>query len=182
METKLIISGYGGQGIVFAGKLLAETAMHAGRNTTYFPSYGIAMRGGAAKCDVIVSDAEIGSPVIDAADGIIAMSTAAMGAYAGLVRPGGVLLLNDAMVEGDHGRKDVETVRIDAAGLAAGLGSPVAANIVLLGFAAGEGALFAGLVALEEVVRAVTPPRFADLNIRALRAGAAASHAQTGRP
>ncbi len=136
METKLIISGFGGQGIVFAGKLLAETAMRAGRNTTYFPSYGIAMRGGAAKCDVIVSDGEIGSPVIAAADGLIVMSTAAMSAYAGQVRPGGVFLLNDSMVDGDHGRKDVETVRIDAAGLADGLGSPIVATLICLGWAA----------------------------------------------
>mgnify|MGYP006286738547 CR=1 FL=1 len=136
MEKRFIISGFGGQGVVFAGKLLAESAMRGSLLSTYFPSYGVAMRGGAAKCDVIVSDAEIGSPVIDRADIVISMSIEAMRKYEPLVKSDGVFILNSSLVHAESSRADIETVPIPAAEMAAEIGNKMVATLICLGYAA----------------------------------------------
>jgi 2-oxoglutarate ferredoxin oxidoreductase subunit gamma len=124
--------------VVFAGKLLAESAMRASLLSTYFPSYGIAMRGGAAKCDVIVADAEIGSPVIDRADIVISMSIEAMRKYEPLVKPEGVFVLNSSLVHAESSRADIVTVPIPATAMAAELGNKMVATLICLGYAAAE--------------------------------------------
>jgi 2-oxoglutarate ferredoxin oxidoreductase subunit gamma len=136
MEKKVIISGFGGQGVVFAGKLLTESAMRDSLMSTYFPSYGVAMRGGAAKCDVVVSDEEIGSPVIDAADIIIAMSIEAKHKYEPLLRKDGVFFINTSLVREDPERTDIEPVRINATEMAADIGNKMVATLICLGAAA----------------------------------------------
>jgi 2-oxoglutarate ferredoxin oxidoreductase subunit gamma len=136
MEKKLIISGFGGQGIVFAGKLLAESAMRDSLQSTYFPSYGVAMRGGAAKSDVVVSDEEIGSPVIDAADVIISMSIEAKHKYEPLLKENGILILNTSLVKEDPQRTDIEAVSIDATEMASDMGNKMVATLICVGYAA----------------------------------------------
>ncbi|MFN3660141.1 MAG: 2-oxoacid:acceptor oxidoreductase family protein [Brevinematales bacterium] len=92
MKEQVIISGFGGQGVLSAGFLLAEAAMHAGLEVTYYPSYGAEMRGGAANCHVVISDQEIYSPVISVADTLIALSQQAFEKFSSLVRGGGTIL------------------------------------------------------------------------------------------
>jgi len=144
-EKRIVISGFGGQGVVFAGKLLVEAAMRSGLYATYFPSYGIAMRGGAAKCDVTVSGEEIGSPVIDEADIVIAMSVEAKRRYEPLVKKEGVFILNSSLVKEDPERGDVAVVKIDATERAARIGNKMVATLICLGRAAA----FVGGVSLE---------------------------------
>ncbi len=135
MEKRLIISGFGGQGVVFGGKLLAEAAMRGALSTTYFPSYGVAMRGGAAKCDIIISDEEIGSPVIDKADIVIAMSIEAKHKYESLIVPGGHLIYNASLVQEGPLADNVTGIPINANEMADSIGSSKVATLICLGYA-----------------------------------------------
>jgi 2-oxoglutarate ferredoxin oxidoreductase subunit gamma len=173
MEKKFIISGFGGQGVVFAGKLLAEAAMRDDKLSTYFPSYGVAMRGGAAKCDVIVADEEIGSPVIDAADVVIAMSIEAKRKFEPLLRPEGLFVVNSSLVSEESGRKDIETIAVEATAIAGEMGNTRVATLICLGLVAGRTAcvdlnsFFASL----EAKAAKFGPELLALNKQALQKG-----------
>jgi 2-oxoglutarate ferredoxin oxidoreductase subunit gamma len=136
MEKHVIISGFGGQGIVFSGKLLAEAAMRSSLCTTYFPSYGVAMRGGAAKCDVIIAEDEIGSPVIDEADIMVAMSIEAERKYKSLIKKGGILVYNSSLISDDPGGEGFTAVPVPATDIAKEIGNVIAATLICLGYAA----------------------------------------------
>jgi 2-oxoglutarate ferredoxin oxidoreductase subunit gamma len=133
MHEEVIISGFGGQGALFAGQLLAYTGMDEGQHVTWIPSYGPEMRGGTAHCIVIVSDDSIGSPIIRQPTACIVMNPPSMEKYEPLVRPGGVLVANSTLVRARSERTDLSTVYIPANELAAGLGNVKMANVVLLG-------------------------------------------------
>jgi 2-oxoglutarate ferredoxin oxidoreductase subunit gamma len=133
MTTKVIMAGFGGQGVVLIGTLLAYAGMTEGKNTTYFPSYGAEMRGGTANCSVIVSDVEIASPVVSHPDCIVVMNVAALDKFESSVRPGGTIFVNSSLVERKVGRQDVSEIRIPANKIAEDLGSSRAANMVMLG-------------------------------------------------
>jgi 2-oxoglutarate ferredoxin oxidoreductase subunit gamma len=133
MHEEVIISGFGGQGALFAGQLLAYTGMDEGQHVTWIPSYGPEMRGGTAHCIVIVSDDSIGSPIIRQPTACIVMNPPSMEKYESLVRPGGVLVANSTLVRARSERTDLSTVYIPANELAAGLGNVKMANVVLLG-------------------------------------------------
>lgn len=128
-----LIAGSGGQGILFLGKLLAHAAMLAGRNVTWFPSYGAEMRGGTANCTVIVSDDVIGSPTIRTPDILVALNEASMSRFEGRLKQGGLLIIDSSLVRTPSSRKDVRTVEIPATEIASGLGNPKSANMVILG-------------------------------------------------
>ena len=95
MEHGAIVCGFGGQGILFAGKVLAQAAMLEGRAVSWMPSYGPEMRGGTASCTVVIADRPIGSPIVDLADSVIALNPPSMAKYAPLLAPGGLLIVND---------------------------------------------------------------------------------------
>ncbi len=133
MTTKLIMAGFGGQGVVLMGTLLSYSAMVQGKHTTFFPSYGAEMRGGTANCSVIVSDEEIPSPVVSVPDCVVAMNIASLGKFEGRVREGGVIFINSSLVDKHVSRKDVEEVRVPANEIAEELGASRAANMVMLG-------------------------------------------------
>jgi 2-oxoglutarate ferredoxin oxidoreductase subunit gamma len=133
MTAKVIMAGFGGQGVVLMGTLLSYSAMVQGKHTTFFPSYGAEMRGGTANCSVIVSDDEIPSPVVTQPDCIVAMNIASLDKFESRVKPGGTIFINSSLVKRDLGRDDVEEVRIPANELAEELGSARAANMVMLG-------------------------------------------------
>jgi 2-oxoglutarate ferredoxin oxidoreductase subunit gamma len=133
MHEEVIISGFGGQGALFAGQLLAYTGMDEGWHVTWIPSYGPEMRGGTAHCIVIVSDEDIGSPIIRRPTACIVMNPPSMEKYEPLVRPGGVLVANATLVRAKSERTDLSTVYIPANDLAAKLGNVKMANVVLLG-------------------------------------------------
>jgi 2-oxoglutarate ferredoxin oxidoreductase subunit gamma len=99
MEHTVIVSGFGGQGILFAGTVLAHAAMAEGLEVFWIPSYGPEMRGGSAACTVILGDGPIGSPVVDRADAVIALSAPALARYGSKVAPGGLLIVDGTMVD-----------------------------------------------------------------------------------
>lgn len=133
MTTKVIMAGFGGQGVVLMGTLLSYSAMVEGKHTTFFPSYGAEMRGGTANCSVVVSDDEIASPVVNRPDCVVAMNIASLEKFEGQVRPGGAIFVNSSLVNREVKRDDVEQIRIPANDLAEELGSSRAANMVMLG-------------------------------------------------
>jgi 2-oxoglutarate ferredoxin oxidoreductase subunit gamma len=133
VQTELIISGFGGQGALFAGTLLAFTALENGKHVTWIPSYGPEMRGGTAHCTVIVADEEIGSPVVRNPAAAIVMNIPSLQRYESLVRPGGVLIVNSSLVDRRPERQDMQSRMIPANEIAEGLGDRRMANMVLLG-------------------------------------------------
>ncbi|MDH7599346.1 MAG: 2-oxoacid:acceptor oxidoreductase family protein [Sedimentisphaerales bacterium] len=134
MEHTLIISGFGGQGIILAGRLVAFAAMRAGRRVTFIPAYGAEVRGGASNCTVVISDQPIACPVVGLPECLIALSKAALMRFANKVRPGGVVLFNSDTTGPSDPRPDGPTrICVPAERLAAGLGNIRAANMVMLG-------------------------------------------------
>ena len=133
MHTELIISGFGGQGALFAGTLLAYTALENGMHVTWIPSYGPEMRGGTAHCTVTIADEEIGSPVVRRPGGAIVMNIPSLERYEPLVQPGGALIVNSSLVDRTPERGDLETRLIPANEIAEALGDKRMANMVLLG-------------------------------------------------
>ena len=133
MQQEVIIAGFGGQGVLFAGLLLAYAAMDEGKDVTWIPSYGPEMRGGTANCTVVVSDEEIGSPFVKNPSAVLAMNLPSLDKYEKLVKPGGVLVVNASMVNREVERKDINVVSLPANEIADEAGSKRAVNMVMLG-------------------------------------------------
>ena len=133
MKTDLIIAGFGGQGVLFAGQLLAHAALNAELYTTWYPSYGPEMRGGTANCTVVISDEPIGSPVVARPEAAIVLNLPSLDRYESLVRPGGLLIVNASLIDRDVRRTDIDAIAIPADDVAAELGHPKLTNMVLLG-------------------------------------------------
>jgi 2-oxoglutarate ferredoxin oxidoreductase subunit gamma len=133
MQEDIIISGFGGQGVLFAGQLLAYAAMDQGKEVTWIPSYGPEMRGGTAHCTVVISDEPIGSPIVRQPTIAIAMNLPSLTKYGGLLRSGGLLVVNSSLAPDSAGRADIREVRIPASEIAGSLGDVRMSNVVLLG-------------------------------------------------
>ncbi len=133
METSIIISGFGGQGTLFAGQVLAYAAMDSGKEVTWIPSYGPEMRGGTANCTVIISDQSIGSPLVNKPDIVIALNLPSLDKYEDFIIPGGLLVVNASLINRRLTRDDVDAVYIPAAEIAEELGNSRMANMVLVG-------------------------------------------------
>jgi 2-oxoglutarate ferredoxin oxidoreductase subunit gamma len=133
METAIIISGFGGQGVLLAGQLLAYAAMDDGRHVTWIPSYGPEMRGGTANCTVIISDAAIGAPIVAHPDIAIVLNQPSFDKYEPLVRPGGLLVVNSSLIASQTGRTDIEPVYVPANDIAAAWGTTRMLNMAVLG-------------------------------------------------
>lgn len=133
METSIIIAGFGGQGVLFAGQLLAYAGMDTGKHVTWIPSYGPEMRGGTANCTVIISDEPIGAPVVAQPDVAIALNKPSYDKYEPLVKPGGLLIVNSSIVSQESDRTDIETVYIAANAIAEEFGTVKMLNAVVLG-------------------------------------------------
>ncbi len=133
METSIIIAGFGGQGVLFAGQLLAYAGMDAGRQVTWIPSYGPEMRGGTANCTVIISDEPIGAPLVARPDVAIVLNLPSYEKYEPLVKNNGLLIVNSSIVDGRSGRPDLETIYVPANDLAEKLGTVKMLNMVVLG-------------------------------------------------
>ncbi len=173
MTTKVIMAGFGGQGVVLMGTLLSYSAMVQGKHTTFFPSYGAEMRGGTANCSVIVSDADIASPVVNEPDYVVAMNIASLDKFEARIKPGGTVFVNSSLIERKVSRQDVDEIRIAANEIADELGSARAANMVMLGGVIKKTRavdLDSALKSLEKVLseRAMA---LLDINKRALRKG-----------
>lgn len=128
-----IAAGFGGQGILSLGQIVAYAAMKEGRFVTWIPSYGPEMRGGTANCSVIVSETEIASPVVSRPDVLVIMNQPSLEKFESCLKPGGLLLYNSDLVRCDTPRSDVKALAVAANGLAASLGNDKVANVIVLG-------------------------------------------------
>ncbi len=173
MQHEIIISGFGGQGTLYAGQLLAYAAMDEGKHVTWIPSYGPEMRGGTANCTVVISDDEIGAPTVLYPSAVLAMNLPSLDKYESLVAAGGTLVVNESMVNRRPERDDIQVLMVPANAIAQELGNERATNMVMLG------ALLANMDILPEgaVERALKThtaerlQRFLPANIKALQRG-----------
>ena len=173
----VIMAGFGGQGVMLIGNLLAYAGMEHGLNVTYIPVYGPEMRGGTANCTVVVSDDAIGSPIIRSPQSLIIMNRPSLDKFQPQLEDGGVLVLNSSLI--DAGLADsarVKVVAVPCNEIADGLGNTRMANMVALGaYVAATGVL--PLSVVEESLSHVIAKHYSHLipkNAEALRAGAAA--------
>jgi 2-oxoglutarate ferredoxin oxidoreductase subunit gamma len=174
MQHAVIVSGFGGQGALFAGQLLAYAAMEEGKHVTWIPSYGPEMRGGTAHCTVIVSDEEIGAPLVSNPDAAIVLNNPSMEKYQPLVKRRGYLLINRSLISLPVTRGDIQAIDMPASDEAMQLGDARMLSVVMLG------ALIActGMVSLgavEQALQSHLPERhreLLDLNRQALHRGA----------
>ncbi|MBN1260052.1 MAG: 2-oxoacid:acceptor oxidoreductase family protein [Anaerolineae bacterium] len=132
-HEETIISGFGGQGALFAGQLLAYAGIAETLYVTWIPSYGPEMRGGTANCTVILSEEEIGAPIIQNPTAAIVLNLPSMEKYEPLVKPGGLLIVNQSLIPVESTRQDIRVITIPATDIATELGNPRMANLVLLG-------------------------------------------------
>ncbi|MFO7664655.1 MAG: 2-oxoacid:acceptor oxidoreductase family protein [Chloroflexota bacterium] len=176
METSIIIAGFGGQGVLFAGQLLAYAGMDAGKQVTWFPSYGPEMRGGTANCVVIIGDEPIGAPIVGQPDIAVVLNRPSYDKYEPLVKKGGLLVVNNSLVTKQSDRTDIDTVYVPANAIAEEWGTVKMLNMVVVG------ALLAArpILDLEIVEQALIShlpagkQHLADANLQVIRQGFAA--------
>jgi 2-oxoglutarate ferredoxin oxidoreductase subunit gamma len=133
MQKEIIIAGFGGQGVLFAGQVLAYAAMDSGHEVTWIPSYGPEMRGGTANCTVVIADEEIGSPLVERPPLAIALNLPSYDKYEPLIQPGGALVVNESMVDRGPQRDDITTIFVPANEIAEELGDKRLTNMVTVG-------------------------------------------------
>lgn len=180
MQKEIIIAGFGGQGVLFGGQVLAVAAMDAGREVTWIPSYGPEMRGGTANCTVVIADEEIGSPLVEHPPLAIALNLPSFDKYEDLLQPGGTLVVNTSMVDREAHRNDIKIVMVPCNQIAEEVGSAKLVNMVAIGALASVLPEL-GVKALEQALTDHIPARHKDLlakNHEALRRGFAAAKAQ----
>lgn len=133
MEKSFVFAGFGGQGVILAGKILAQAGADHGLQVTWLPSYGPEMRGGTANCTVVLSDEPIGSPVVDNPTALIAMNLPSLDRFERTVAEGGTIVVNSSLIARQTQRNDVRLLRVPANDIAVSLGNSHAANMVTLG-------------------------------------------------
>ena len=173
MTTQILLSGFGGQGILFTGKFLAYKGLLSDKNVSWLPSYGPEMRGGTASCSVIISDEEVGSPIISEPDVLIAMNLPSFEKFVPTVKAGGIVIADSSLIDAKTARTDIDVHYIPATALASDMGKQSLANMVILGkllkvmgdFNEDE---------IKTVLAKVIPPKKADMleiNLKAMTIG-----------
>ena len=173
METSIIIAGFGGQGVLFAGQLLAYTGMDAGRHVTWIPSYGPEMRGGTANCTVIISDEPIGAPLVARPDAAIVLNQPSFDKYESLIKPDGLLVANNSIVSSRSERSDIEVVYLAANAIAEEFGTVKMLNMAAIGALLARRPVLE-IDAVEQALKEHLPARKAHLleaNLKVLRQG-----------
>lgn len=176
MYQGVIMAGFGGQGIVSGGIMLAYCGMVDGLNVTFFPAYGAEMRGGTANCSVVLSTDPVASPVVGQPDSILIMNEPSLAKFESTLKPGGRLFLNTSLVISRPKRKDIEVVEVPANDIAEELGNIKCANMVMLGaYAKKSGAVNTETLKnnIKEVYHKVKEAML-DMNKKAVDKGAAA--------
>lgn len=158
MEYAVIMSGFGGQGVLMMGDLLAYSAMKAGLNVTWMPSYGVEMRGGAANCTVVFSPEKIGSPIIETPDAVLAMNLPAMEKFQSQLPPGGLLFVNSTIVGSvDEIRSDIESIHVPTQEIAESVADKKMSNMAMLGAFLGKSEVFS-LEFIDKCLESFLPP------------------------
>jgi 2-oxoglutarate ferredoxin oxidoreductase subunit gamma len=178
-ERATILAGFGGQGLLFAGQALARAALAEDREVFWIPSYGPEMRGGTAACTVIVGDEPIGSPVADRLDALIVLNPPSLAKYLPLLASGGLLVINDSLIEAEPDRDDIEVVRVPCTAIATRAGDERLTCIVALGALVARRPIV-GREAVESALRALLAKKGPDVlaaDLEAIEAGAQAARA-----
>ena len=173
MTTQILIAGFGGQGVLFAGKLLAYKGMYDGKELSWLPSYGPEMRGGTANCSVIISDTPVGSPIVGNPDVLMVMNLPSLDKYESAVVAGGKIFVDSSFIERKVVREDVDAYYIPATKMASEAGIPTLANMILLGKMLKETKVL-DFDGLEGVFKKIVSAKRADLidaNLKALELG-----------
>ncbi len=169
----ILIAGFGGQGVLFAGKCLAYKGLTENKQVSWLPSYGPEMRGGTANCSVILSDTPVGSPIVSNPDVLIAMNLPSLDKYENEAVSGAKIFVDSTLISRKVERVDVDTFYVPATKMAADLGTPTLANMIILGKMIKEtGAV--DFNTIEEGLKKVIPAKKAnmlEINLKALNAG-----------
>ena len=171
--TQILIAGFGGQGILFAGKFLAYKGLMEELQVSWLPSYGPEMRGGTANCNVILSDDPVGSPIVTTADVLIAMNLPSLQKYVGSVAPGGQIYVDSSLIDVKVARDDVQVFYIPATQMAKDNQIPTLANMIIIGHLL-QNHPELDFTGTDNVVSKLVPPKKAglvELNMKALNLG-----------
>ena len=173
MQQECKFAGFGGQGIMTIGKLLALTGMQQGHEVVWLPSYGPEMRGGTAYCTVVVADRPVGSPVINRPQHLVVMNRPSLEKFQNTVKPGGVIVINSSLIPITCEREDVDVLHVPCNEIAIELGNVRTASMIALGAFAER----ADMVSFDELKRVVEgqfsrKPAIAEINVTALERGA----------
>ena len=177
MEAQFLVAGFGGQGVLLIGQLLAKAAMHDGMNVSWMPSYGPEMRGGEANCAVVVSDEPIGSPLVTEPPIAVLMNKPSLKKFEPAMEKGGLLLYNSSLIDEPPTREDVTVVAVPCNDIAEQLGNSRTANMVMLGAMIER----TGVISIDsamEALKATFGPKkehLLPINRQAMEAGAAAA-------
>lgn len=173
MTTQLLLAGFGGQGVLFAGKFLAYKGLLENRQVSWLPSYGPEMRGGTANCSVILSDDPVGSPIVSKPDVLIAMNLPSLDKYENEVVSGGTIIVDSSLIERKVNRDDVKVFYVPATKMAKDIDAPTLANMILVGkFIRETGAV--SYDNLEDALKKIVSARHQDLygiNLNAINNG-----------
>ena len=183
MQKEIMIAGFGGQGVLFAGQVLAYAAMDLGREVTWIPSYGPEMRGGTANCTVVIGDEEIGSPLVQHPPYAIALNLPSFDKYEPLIQPGGGLIVNQSMVDRGAKRTDIITILVPANEIAEEIGDKRLMNMVAVGALTALMPDQLTIEAVEAALKAHLPARHQKLlpmNHEALKRGYELAREQVG--
>ena len=142
MKKSFLLAGFGGQGILFAAKQMAACGMNAGKNVTWLPSYGPESRGGTSNCSVIISDEEIGSPIVNKPDVLVVFNLPSFDKFINAVPAGGVAFVDSTLIDKKTDRTDITVYYVPATGLASDNGLTGSANVIMLGKIMAETKLF----------------------------------------
>ena len=173
MTTQLLIAGFGGQGVLFAGKFIAYKGLMEEKEVSWLPSYGPEMRGGTANCSIILSDEPVGSPIVSTPDVLIAMNLPSLDKYEDATASGGTIIIDSTLIGRKVERSDVKAFYIPATKMANDAGIPTLANMIMMGKMIKE----TGIVQFDDVIdtlkKVVSAKRanLLELNIKALEAG-----------
>ncbi len=171
--TQILIAGFGGQGVLFAGKFLAYKGLIADKQVSWLPSYGPEMRGGTANCSVIISDTPVGSPIVGTPDVLVAMNLPSLKKYENDVAKGGIIIIDSTLISEKVARDDVTTYYVPATKMANDEGFSTLANMILMGKLM-KVCPEIGFDGTENAINKVVPPKKAnliDINLKALKTG-----------
>jgi 2-oxoglutarate ferredoxin oxidoreductase subunit gamma len=177
MQSEVMFAGFGGQGILLIGKLLANAAMEEGFEVAWIPSYGPEMRGGTAYCTVVIGTQPIGSPIIKNPSHLVAMNRPSLEKFAPVIKPGGVVLINQSLIPVGSGREDLDDLKVPTQEIAVAAGNGKAANIVALA-AFVERSKLVSMNTLKHCIEIEfgKKPKLIPLNLRAMEEGIKAAH------
>jgi len=172
MEEKIVVAGFGGQGVLSIGQFIAYSAMEKGLEVTWLPSYGPEMRGGTARCSVVVSDKQVASPIIAVPNTLIAMNKPSLCKFEETVKEGGLIIVNSSIIEDKVTRDDVRVCYLDTIGLAQTVGNIKTANMIALG----AYVKLSGIIDYDTVYNTIdkifaTKPKLIPLNKQAFKVG-----------